>query len=68
MEFEVGSKAICTEPNWFNAFGEHSEMPVGARLTVIETIRVAGTQFLKFAEYPESSFMSHGFKNLRQYN
>jgi hypothetical protein len=67
---ETGEKCICQEDDWCNAFGqENFSVHRGMRLTVRDSMYVAGIQFLSFEETPKgNSYMSTGFKSLRSYN
>lgn len=66
---ENGAKVICSEHEWFNAFGETYVLELGRRLTVRGSYRVGGVTFLQFKEIEgDSAFMSTGFKPLRSLN
>jgi hypothetical protein len=67
---DVGDRCICQYEEWFNAFGAGRTMlTVGQRMTVIETRRVGGAQFLAFEETPKDNyFMADGFKPMRELN
>lgn len=67
---EPGEKCICQEDDWRNAFGDsdHS-VHRGMRLTVLDTLNIAGTRFYSFEETPKHSFYLYlGFKPLRSLN
>jgi hypothetical protein len=67
---EIGAKCICSEDDWYNAFGEKPEViKRGMRLTVRDKRMVGGAQFYYFEELnPENCFMSTGFTPLRNLN
>lgn len=68
--FTEGAVFICTEEEWYNAFGDRCEaLNRGMRVTLRGTHRVGGALFLRFKETPEgNSYMSTGFKPLRSLN
>lgn len=70
FDLDVGSKCICQEDEWYNAFGDKTvSVQRGMRLTVIDSKRVGGLSFLSFKETPKDNFyLSTGFRSLRSYN
>jgi hypothetical protein len=65
--FEDGERCVCTEDEWYNAYGDKSTaLARGMRLTVSGRRRVGGCLFLSFEETPEDNFfLCHGFKPMR---
>lgn len=67
---EPGEKCICQEDEWFNAYGDTDfSVHRGMRLTVTDSMYIAGTRFYSFEETPEGNFYLYlGFKPLRSLN
>lgn len=64
---EPGDKCICQEDDWHNAYGEEDfSVHLGMRLTVRDSIYIAGTRFFSFEETPKGNYYLHlGFRPLR---
>lgn len=65
----IGDKCICQEDEWYNAFGDTTEMlKAGMRLRIVGSRRIGGCDFFEFEGHEGNYFLSHGFKPLRGLN
>lgn len=60
---QPGDIVVCTEDEWFNAFGDrHEAMRRDIPARVIGVRNISGQKFLEFEEFPGQSFWIAGFR------